>query len=700
MGVLQHKCACGNHTVAGGECEGCKSKKGLLQRRPANESSASEVPPIVNEVLRSPGQPLDPATRAFMEPRFGQDFSGVRVHTDAKAAESARAVKALAYTVGRDVVFGGCQYEPWMERGRRLLVHELTHVVQQGGDASSNRLPENLTVGEETTFYEREAEEMAGDAASGDGKRDDGARKLSAQRRGDTVSEVQRQAVPNARRDEKQFVEVAIDFLEVGADAYRVDLLSKGVKFDEGKFRRQLSGWKGTLDKSQGIVDSALGKDVKLSQNLRSAYQNAVRAAVAFAANRLNQTSHTVYEKYRELIAEWALPQAAPEPSASELSAALPETERKKLTVITSAVSFNVDGLFSTKIAKTTIPLPTKVIARFASGVPAKLQDGLKNVAGTIVPKPLELNSTMTLALDLEPYGGDYGAYRFTYVEHKPKKGAPTQEVLIERLGAIGVEGLTKSQATAAQKKFDAHSFRRGSGWSDPEFESVRAAIAQLPDSTLSPVDGITFNRDRVDKKDPTTGGNYDPDTHTITIFDTAFMVSPTRFGTPGVGISTDTVRAVAHEVGHAVDLRPLRQAWAGLEQKQQALKTAFAQFEKPPGSGNYSFPSTKQATFNKLMADITAAEQALTAARSESGERYIKGTSGKFEMIEGGTAAGLIEFRQAAEKDGGKRITAYSNKEWQEYYAESFSLYITDPGTFQRLRPNVHAFFSKKHPK
>ena len=86
--------------------------------------------------------------------------------------------------------------------------------------------------------------------------------------------------------------------------------------------------------------------------------------------------------------------------------------------------------------------------------------------------------------------------------------------------------------------------------------------------------------------------------------------------------------------------------------------------------------------------------------ARSESGERYKKNATGTFEMIEGGVAAGSIEFRKAAQQDGGKRITEYSNKEWQEYYAESFSLYTTDPATLRRLRPKVYAFFNKKHPK
>lgn len=81
-------------------------KKLTLQRYSTDNKEPSTIPPIVHEVLKSPGQPLDPATRAFMEPRFGHDFSRIRIHADAKAAEAARAVNARAFTVGRDVVFG------------------------------------------------------------------------------------------------------------------------------------------------------------------------------------------------------------------------------------------------------------------------------------------------------------------------------------------------------------------------------------------------------------------------------------------------------------------------------------------------------------------------------------------------------------------------------------------------------------------
>src|SRR5438874_13173701 len=91
------------------------------------KETANEVPPIVKDALSSSSQPLDSDTRDFMEPRFGHDFSQVRVHADERAAESAQAVDALAYTVGRDVVFGEGQYAPETGEGKRLLAHELTH---------------------------------------------------------------------------------------------------------------------------------------------------------------------------------------------------------------------------------------------------------------------------------------------------------------------------------------------------------------------------------------------------------------------------------------------------------------------------------------------------------------------------------------------------------------------------------------------
>jgi hypothetical protein len=146
----------------GGACHACPAR---VQRKMVNKRGGDEyernagsidAPPIVHEVLDSPGQPLDAATRAFVESRFGRDFSQVRAHTDAVAAESALALNARAYTVGRDIVFGAGQYGIATDVGRRLLAHELAHTLQQ-----QTRDATHLTV-VNSVAHEREADAAAG----------------------------------------------------------------------------------------------------------------------------------------------------------------------------------------------------------------------------------------------------------------------------------------------------------------------------------------------------------------------------------------------------------------------------------------------------------------------------------------------------------------------------------------------------------
>lgn len=124
------------------------------------DTGQATAPPIVNEVLGSPGQPLDSTTGEFFEQRFGHDFSRVRVHTDERAAASADAVRASAYTLGSDIVFGSAAFTPETQQGRRLLAHELTHVVQQRHQQSApalQRQPINSTpVNIDTTVTEVE----------------------------------------------------------------------------------------------------------------------------------------------------------------------------------------------------------------------------------------------------------------------------------------------------------------------------------------------------------------------------------------------------------------------------------------------------------------------------------------------------------------------------------------------------------------
>lgn len=122
-GQISRKCA---------TCEEEETEQTLQTKRAGvSEATVGRAPAVVHQVLNSPAQPLDAATRTFMEIRFGRDFQRVRVHTGQAATFSARALNALAYTVGADIVFDAGQYAPESDAGRRLIAHELAHVVQQ-----------------------------------------------------------------------------------------------------------------------------------------------------------------------------------------------------------------------------------------------------------------------------------------------------------------------------------------------------------------------------------------------------------------------------------------------------------------------------------------------------------------------------------------------------------------------------------------
>lgn len=160
--------------------------------------------PIVHEVLGSAGQPLDGVTRAFMAPRFGHDFSGVRLHTGPQAATSARAVGARAYTVGEQIVFGAGEFAPGSAAGRRLLAHELAHVVQQarGGGGSP-------------ATQEREADSAASAALAGRAVRVGGGGAGRLQRKGPDEAE-HPGAMPTAQEYIDQHTNFIGDLKEAG----------------------------------------------------------------------------------------------------------------------------------------------------------------------------------------------------------------------------------------------------------------------------------------------------------------------------------------------------------------------------------------------------------------------------------------------------------------------------------------------------
>jgi len=143
-----------------------------LQKTAGNATVSAALeeqePSLVRDVVGSGGgSPLDRDTRGFMESRLGADFSDVRVHNDSKATESARSVQAHAYTVGNDVVFQSDKYAPESDSGKRMLAHELTHVVQQrSGPVDGTPAAGGIQVSHPSDRFEQAAESSADRAMS------------------------------------------------------------------------------------------------------------------------------------------------------------------------------------------------------------------------------------------------------------------------------------------------------------------------------------------------------------------------------------------------------------------------------------------------------------------------------------------------------------------------------------------------------
>jgi hypothetical protein len=151
-GLLQRKCACGAAPGVSGQCTDCRKNQIV---RAANLTG----PAHVQNVLRKTGKPLDADTQLFMEKRFGHNFGHVRIHADNEAAESARSLDALAYTVGSNVVFATGRYAPSTHAGRQLLAHELVHVRQQANGGA--RVQPQLEIAAPNDAREMEADRIA-----------------------------------------------------------------------------------------------------------------------------------------------------------------------------------------------------------------------------------------------------------------------------------------------------------------------------------------------------------------------------------------------------------------------------------------------------------------------------------------------------------------------------------------------------------
>ncbi|GAB2835103.1 eCIS core domain-containing protein [Ferruginibacter profundus] len=135
------------------KCAHCEEEDKKMQRKEMNggeKTAGSNLESYVGG-LNSGGQSLSNEVRNFYEPRFGYDFSNVKIHTDTVAAKSAQSINALAYTSGNNIVFNSGQYSPGTDSGKRLLGHELTHVVQQNSSIQTKRIQRTIGDGHDLT---------------------------------------------------------------------------------------------------------------------------------------------------------------------------------------------------------------------------------------------------------------------------------------------------------------------------------------------------------------------------------------------------------------------------------------------------------------------------------------------------------------------------------------------------------------------
>ena len=260
-------------------------------------SERTNAPSVVHEAFQSSGQPLDAATRAFMEPRFAHDFSSVRVHADGKAAAAASSMGARAFTLNPHIVFGAGEYAPHTRSGRRLLAHELTHVVQP-----ATRLRTKLTTGQRGDHDEQEADRNAvaigGDAPSAASVKGQGTQSLAKtsttanlaadSKVGGSPASQQKQGVDaskNGNRDDA--VRWWLPFGERIAQWGFGDIVAH-VNVDKKTITDYAGPWaRNAFDSAifavgTGIATEVVLKRVKLAQNLLKGLGMAVGGAIAY----------------------------------------------------------------------------------------------------------------------------------------------------------------------------------------------------------------------------------------------------------------------------------------------------------------------------------------------------------------------------------------------------------------------------------
>ena len=609
------------------------------------------------------GSPLLDEVRSFMEPRFSADFSQVKVHTDNRSVQMNQTLGAQAFTHGSDIYFGSGKSPAKND----LTAHELTHVVQQTG-AVQTKISANQP---------------------------DIQRKCSACESEDsTVNRKEDSAAPNIQHK-------IGDGHDLQSPRFAGDPILESVFDDEHHIRQPETGDhvakiqqalldldpsclpEHGVDGIYGSETSSAAQKLQIQNNLTPALGNIGPKTMTELDQRFraelpkpvdqNQPSETETPPATDQNQPPQLEDLPPCPesnvtldptektNAKSLSGGsnllcqikpptkpifdklgdIPPNKRRQLSIYESPVpSEDIEAQFSANF------IPSKSVTLIqSSSVPAdpKLQKGLERVAFFLqhkVKPSLNLNQTMSVEIKAAS-----GLFRFTKIALAPIESG-TEILLIEKIGSLPAaptQGQLSTNKTSFETKYKGFGFKLTSVWSSSqEISQLDDALTQVSISARNKTKDLIFDRRSSQVGSEGEAGHYNPGTHTIEVFQSAFDSSALRYGRHNL-----LAKVLDHEVGHA---------------------TAHATVNHTPNK--------------KLMAEFKAAARLDGASDDKTGERTFKGADNvvKVKTVKGG-------------------ITEYGDVDIGEYYAEAFSLYSLDPTTTELIRPNVFKFFKKNFP-
>ncbi len=615
--------AYGNQTLLG-RVKPLSAPSGGAAEREANAIAAEIVPGYVGDrFMRGQGEPagsdrvatLPARTRLEMEEALGADFGQVRVHTGPHAEASAHALRAQAFTQGRDIFFNAGRYDPRGTAGRRLVAHELVHVLQQAdsGQSAIQRQSELETLPEAERKKVRVLTSLIG---------------------------------PEARAIlEKDYLLLTSRTLPAGLT----------VQFAASVAAARRPGL-------TNVVGALVGPSQAGGSILPRNSETELAMPVAQAIFRFTRVDHAATPAAGGTP---AVPTGGPAPAAPTGGPAPLAPKQDTTPPVTPPVTppATVPQVPVTPATAAPAPVPEIVLVEEIGALPAPVKPMAEAFPGPFseAQGPLPERDAEKMR-DCLADGADIDACRRIVLGI----GAPPSTPITLAAGAFEVRTVK---------------MKRAANWKEDDWRAVTSALEALPDIALKQAEGVTFVREAVKVCKPeelaakTCSPNRSGETNavnkTITIFDSAFAASDTRFGT-----ATWLQQTVAHEIGHEADYRP--------------LGAAFSQFQKSKD------------------------ESKVLAARTRSGSAFVKhAQKGRnlYQVTEVGGGATKGTFREAAISDGlqvtnndkqitGGGVTAYGETNWGELFAESFALYMVDPDVLKAIRPNCFAYLEKTYPK